>query len=235
MISCQQERGGMSNDERIKMRTIFLYLDEAGNFDFSEKGSRYYILTCVAMRRPFHHVAPLSSIKYDLIEQHRIPKHLTNYFEFHASEDPQSTRDLVFNCIGRYLDRFAIYCGVFEKSRIPLDSRDPHYLYASMFRWLIEQIAVQYPKEINRIVVVTDTIPVKKRSGALRQTLKSNLNDIIVPMGMEYELYHHSSESDCNLQIADYCCWAVQRKWERDDDRSYRLIEQAIAQIYTPA
>jgi hypothetical protein len=31
------------------------------------------------------------------------------------------------------------------------------------------------------------------------------------------------------LQVADYCCWAVQRKWERNDRRSFNLIEQFIA------
>lgn len=216
-------------------KTVFLYLDEAGNFDFSDGGSRYYILTCIAMKRPFEHVAPLSSIKYDLIEQHRVPKHLNNYFEFHASEDPQSTRDLVFDCIGSHLDRFDLYCGIFDKSRMPLDTRDPQWLYATMFTWVMEQIAVHYALDTRHVIVTTDTIPVKKRSSALRQTLKKSMNDIIVPLGMEYELYHHSSESDCNLQIVDYCCWAVQRKWERGDDRSYRFIEDAIIETYTPA
>ena len=215
--------------------TVFLYLDEAGNFDFSERGSRYYILTCVAMKRPFEHVAPLSSIKYDLIETRRVPRHLTNYFEFHASEDPQSTRDLVFDCIESHLSAFDIYCGIFDKRTIPIEVRDPQFLYASMFQWVMRQISLHYAANASHVIVTTDTIPVKKRSSALRQTLKSSMNDIIVPLGIDYELYHHSSESDINLQIADYCCWAIQRKWERGDDRSYKLIENAIIESYAPA
>jgi len=27
-------------------------------------------------------------------------------------------------------------------------------------------------------------------------------------------------------KVADYCAWAIQRKWERDDLRSYELISQ---------
>jgi hypothetical protein len=30
------------------------------------------------------------------------------------------------------------------------------------------------------------------------------------------------------LQVADYCCWAVHRKWERNDKRSYELISDRI-------
>lgn len=215
--------------------TVFLYLDEAGNFDFSERGSRYYILTCVAMKRPFRHIEPLFAIKYDLIEARRVARHATNYFEFHASEDSQSTRDLVFDCIKSHLSAFDIYCGIFDKRTIPAEARDPQFLYASMFQWVMGQISLHYAANASHVIVTTDTIPVKKRSSALRQTLKSSMNDVIVPLGMVYDLYHHSSESDINLQIADYCCWAIQRKWERGDDRSYKLIENAIIETYTPA
>ena len=38
--------------------------------------------------------------------------------------------------------------------------------------------------------------------------------------------------SDPCLQVADYCTWAVQRKWEREDRRSYELIEPKIATDY---
>lgn len=37
------------------------------------------------------------------------------------------------------------------------------------------------------------------------------------------------TESDPCLQVADYCTWAIQRKWERDDSRSYDLIKNKIA------
>jgi hypothetical protein len=36
------------------------------------------------------------------------------------------------------------------------------------------------------------------------------------------------AESDPCLQVADYCTWAIQRKWERGDTRSYDLIEDKI-------
>jgi hypothetical protein len=34
--------------------------------------------------------------------------------------------------------------------------------------------------------------------------------------------------SDPCLQVADYCCWAIQRKWERGDMRLYELIASKI-------
>lgn len=35
-------------------------------------------------------------------------------------------------------------------------------------------------------------------------------------------------ESDPCLQIADYCTWAIQRQWERNDTRSTDLIKDKI-------
>ncbi len=37
------------------------------------------------------------------------------------------------------------------------------------------------------------------------------------------------AQSDPCLQISDYCTWAIQRKWERGDTRSYDLIRSKIA------
>ena len=38
--------------------------------------------------------------------------------------------------------------------------------------------------------------------------------------------------TDPCIQVADYCAWAIQRKWELDDDRSYVLIADHITAEY---
>ncbi|KAA0689474.1 hypothetical protein DTW90_31810 [Neorhizobium sp. P12A] len=40
------------------------------------------------------------------------------------------------------------------------------------------------------------------------------------------------SVADCSLQMADYCAWAIQRKWERNDTRSYDMIKDRITYEY---
>ena len=34
------------------------------------------------------------------------------------------------------------------------------------------------------------------------------------------------------LKATDYCCWAIQKKWERGDLRSYDLIEDKLRSEY---
>lgn len=33
---------------------------------------------------------------------------------------------------------------------------------------------------------------------------------------------------------ADFCCWAIQRKWERGDERSYVLIRNKVRSEFEP-
>ena len=57
--------------------------------------------------------------------------------------------------------------------------------------------------------------------------IEGNVN-VVLPTGTRYSLLHHASKSCVGLQVTDYCNWAVFRKWERGDSRSYDLVKGAI-------
>ena len=40
--------------------------------------------------------------------------------------------------------------------------------------------------------------------------------------------FHHVSCSHYGLQLADYCCWAMFRKWERGDTGYLDRIQSAV-------
>ena len=50
----------------------------------------------------------------------------------------------------------------------------------------------------------------------------------MLPSGTRYRILHHDSRSHYGLQVADYCCWAVFRKYERGDDAAYNRFSPAI-------
>jgi hypothetical protein len=50
----------------------------------------------------------------------------------------------------------------------------------------------------------------------------------MLPPDKKYKVLHHASKSCIGLQVADYCNWAIFRKWERSDKRSYELIKTCI-------
>jgi len=47
---------------------IYIFLDEGGNFDFSDKGTKFFTLTSVLKRRPFNMYGQLTELRFDLIE-----------------------------------------------------------------------------------------------------------------------------------------------------------------------
>jgi hypothetical protein len=50
----------------------------------------------------------------------------------------------------------------------------------------------------------------------------------MLPRGVTYSVLHHDSKSNFGLQIADSLTWAVYRKWDRNDTRSYDLIRKFV-------
>lgn len=65
----------------------------------------------------------------------------------------------------------------------------------------------------------------KRREGLYRA-----VQDVVaqVTPTTSFRTAYWQAASDPCLQIADYCCWAIQRKWERRDDRSSVLIKDKI-------
>jgi hypothetical protein len=216
----------------LKSHTIHLYADEAGNFDFSGKGSKYFIMCCVVMKRPFVHIKELLNFKYDCNETGYSHRQSTNYQRFHAAEDLQYVRDEVFSVIQNHLQDFSIFAVILPKeSLIDCTPKDEvaFSLYHQGFTQLLKAVLEsENSEQLEKLVIVTDSIPTKKKQGVIRGALKEHLKKWSEQSGVPYQLYHHESESDTNLQIVDYVCWAIQRKWERDDDRSYSLIDKAI-------
>jgi hypothetical protein len=41
-----------------------------------------------------------------------------------------------------------------------------------------------------------------------------------------FYLYFHQNRSDKNTQIADYCCWAIYKKWTDGEIRPYNAVNK---------
>jgi len=205
---------------------LYIFLDEGGNLDFSASGTKYFNLTSVTMFRPFHMADPLDELKYDLIELGLDIEY------FHASEDKQKVRDKVFGIIKKHLDHIQIDSLIVEKSKTGPALTSEAQFYPRMFGYLLKypltnQIFGKYKVEdFDEVIIVTDAIPVKRKKAVVEKAIKYFLKSL--PQKTQYRIMHHSSKSSMELQVADYCNWAIFRKWERNDTRSYNLIKSGI-------
>lgn len=207
------------------VKEIYLFADEAGCFTFARGPniSRYFILCTVTMGSVDIAVA-LQTLRRKLIWD---GAELGDYF--HATEDKQAVRDAVFDCILQY--NFQVQATICEKCKAQpqvRESKQRFYKY-SWFYHFKHGIGRHIPDD-TKLLVTAASLGTKKEkltfTGALddvmRQTVKHG----------RFAVDFRPSIADANLQVADYCAWAIQRKWERGDTKSYDLIQNRITYEY---
>jgi hypothetical protein len=202
---------------------IYIFVDESGNFDFSPKGSRYFILTAVVTEDPIQGVDSLLRWRHRVLARTVNPpvKKPRECTHFHCSEDAQVTRDGVFEIISRLtIDAFAI---IVQKNKASPSLRGGDF-YERVFKGLIPYVVRRYGRKRDVHVFVSQ-IELKRK----REAMVGGLKRVLTERGITaYRLHLHPNHSHHMLQVSDYICWAVARKWEQNDDRSYRLIQHTI-------
>ena len=201
----------------------YLYLDESGDFNFKSHGSRYFIMTSISISRPSNLIKSIEEYKYSCIEDG------INVDYFHCYEDSEAVRNYMFNLIHRNLHEICIDAVIVNKSDLLPDLLRPQRLYAEVLSFLLK---ISIPKEleskdVEEIVVITDTIPINAMKTKISKAIQNTLPEMLPP-GTKYKLFHHQSRSHFGLQIADYCCWAINRKLNRNETYWHGLIKPAL-------
>ena len=200
----------------------YIFLDESGNFDFDTSGTHYLVLTSVGMCRPFPVGDRLDDYKYHCIETG------TDIEHFHCHADRWGVRQAVFDLIATQLDNMRIHSVVIEKEKTAPAMRETERLYKWMLGYLLRRaLSEELNAGAKEVIVITDTIPVNKKRKAVEKGIQRALASKQRP-NVTYRILHHQSRSHYGLQVADYCCWAIFRKWEKSDSRWYDRIKPAV-------
>ena len=208
--------------DKSKQRFLYLFLDEAGNLDFSKHGTKYFVLGGITKERPFHAYKELTELKYDLVERGM------GLDYFHAAEDNQSTRNQVFDTIEKHLAGVAVDSIIVEKHKVDAALCGEERFYPKVLGTLLREILRHYPlAEFAEVIVFTDSLPVQRKRAAVEKGVKMTLAAML-PATVRYRVLHHASKSNLDLQIADYCTWAIYRKWNRQDTRSFQRVSAAV-------
>ena len=150
-----------------------------------------------------------------------------NLERFHASEDQQRTRDAVFDATVSYIGDFAAASVIVEKAKANPKLRSVEQIYPLMVDRVLASMCRQLGFDrCEQTIIVTDTIPERKKRGAVALASAVKIEHSISTV--RYRLYHHDSRSSTGLQIADYINWAIYRKWNTDDLRSYDRISRCV-------
>lgn len=206
---------------------LYAFVDESGNFDFSLKGTRFYTISAIITQCPWEKVEQITALYFDILSGEKHDSLDGNYLNdklchhFHATEDKQLVRDSFFEII-RLLQGVTAYSIVVRKNKTHPSIRDPRIFYSKMVGYLMNYVIKRY--QFSKITIFVDGVPVNKDRKAFRSAIKSQLKRFDTP----FKIYFPSSSSNSYLQICDYINWAIYRKWEKSDVRSYELIQNLL-------
>lgn len=148
---------------------------------------------------------------------------------FHATTDAQEIRDEVFNVILAH--NVKIQATICEKAKaIPSTTTSKARFYKYPWFYTLKHGIAPYVNAGDELLVTAASIGSKKE----RMTFCSELDDVVTQTikVARWAVDFRPSHCDPCLQVADYCAWAIQRKWERGDTRSYNLIKHMITREY---
>jgi uncharacterized protein DUF3800 len=198
--------------------TFYAFLDEAGEFVFRPTAGSFLVFAGVIAADPLLLSQELTALKYEISSKGQ------SIERFHACEDKQAIRDRVFAMLSQNKD-YVVHSIIVRKNRVN-PSLHRYGVYSVAYRTLLKYLVGG--GKVSELHIFVDTVPDKKHQGSLTQNLKARATEVLAPKKINYTLHHHSSSSHPLLQVADYCAWAIYRKWHIADLRSYELIRGRI-------
>ena len=210
-------------------KTLYIFIDESGNFDFNPAtGTKFFVLTSVSTVAPSMGRETFVDLKYRLLTERN--SSVGDFF--HATEDIQKVRDSVFGIISKMND-IAVDSVFVEKATVDPNryKKVEEEFYRDVSTKLLDHVFNNHGAAygIERVVVVLGSVFTKKKQEAVLKGLKKYLKK---NFGKPFFVYFHRVCCDLNCQIADYCGWAIYVSKERGESRPLDLIKEKVNKIF---
>lgn len=207
------------------MTRAYIFSDEAGCFAFlkNNRASKYF-LVCTVTADSCAIGDSLQALRRDMVWRGLPVKE-----EFHATEDKQEVRNEVYDLLSR--QDFRVDATLLEKSKAQPHTRatpDAFYKYAWFYHF--KHVGPKILKDRTEALITAAALGTNKGQAVYTSAVNDVLQQVV--QRQQWKTFFPRSVADPCLQVADYCAWAIQRKWERDDTRSYDLISEKIYSEY---
>lgn len=102
---------------------------------------------------------------------------------------------------------------VLRKNRVNPSIRDPKAFYPQFLDSLIQFVLKGDLRHCYQsVLIITDTPPTNRVGKAVLAGLSAT-GPKYIPPKVPFALLQHPSSAHACLQACDYCCWAIQRRW----------------------
>lgn len=203
---------------------MLIFMDESGDtgFKLNKISSRYFVLTAVI----FDSLEAAEKAN-EVVKEVRKELKRSESLEFKFST---GTNDRAKELFLRKLSRcdFRYRSVVIDKKTLMQREPDPK---ESIYMLVADQLFLRAKSRIKNATVFVDLITksfVQDFNKYLRVRLNTDIEKLIG------EIKHKDSKSNNLLQLADMVCGAIYRKYNRDDDRFYKLIKKREEDLWKP-
>jgi hypothetical protein len=223
---------------------VYVFGDESGNpGDFRNLAANRYFMVVTATLLDRSWLTQLDVLGQSLRGKLGIPQ---VGLPFHAAKDnPQVKRD-VLQLIGS--QELRIDATIIDKQTVGPELRRRHRLYTAIWASHLVHLLRQLTPRPSLAHVTVASIGTAADARAFRHGAERAMRDMraygaasssvlglaqvgvmILGAAPVLVLGNHSSPSiELGLQVADYCAWPIQRKWERGDVAAYDLLKARI-------
>ena len=207
------------------MAKKYVFADEAGCFTFTRAPnvSKYFIVCTITLTN-LGVAKELVQLRRELVWRgHEVGDY------FHAATDSQATRDAVFAAIKKHDVR--VQATICEKAKAsPSITKSKSRFYKYPWYYSFKHGISPHVSAGDEVLVTAASIGTKRERIAFRSELDDVMSQTI--RAARWVVDFRPASCDPCLQVADYCAWAIQRKWERADTRSYDLIKHMITREF---
>lgn len=194
---------------------VFVFIDESGNFDFSDKGTRHFVVSAHITRTPIECGAGLKTLTYEFLS-----RGLINQIPFHAAQNTVGTRNRFIGALCPNEHACRVVTVAVEKRKLDRDLRNPPALLAYLGARLVKDVEKFLTRRDEIVVLLFDTALTARRRAAVLRQLKSRLKS----SARTFRVLFRPVKHDVNGQIADHYAWATFRASESQDDSWLRRL-----------
>lgn len=195
---------------------IFVYIDESG--DLGKFGTDYFTVAGVVVEEPLILKRIIKKIR-----QRKLKKSIKQLPELKANKTNEFVKKAILKKISD--SNLKIFAIVVEKTKILphlYDVKDRLYNY--ICRILIDEIVEENYVSVHIIVdkKYTNTLIRENFNSYIQKKINEKNSHIVV------NIEHRDSQATPELQVVDFVAWAINRKFNSNDEIYYRMIEKNI-------
>ncbi|HEY5942906.1 MAG TPA: DUF3800 domain-containing protein [Solirubrobacterales bacterium] len=208
-----------------------MFGDEAGDLVFKAPGngvSRYFMIGTITLK-------DCSIGESFLALRRELAWEGVLLDQLHATSDRQHVRDRAFSLIAETDLRFD--ATILDKRKAQDELRqDPLYFYKLAWYLHFKYVAQQIADSNDELLVVASSLQIRRKRRTTKAAVHEAITEVVnqVSPTVTCHCAFSPAASDPCLQVADYLTWAIQRKYESDDTRSYEAIKHLVKSEFEP-